>query len=210
LKKPTINIWSHFTEKCLFLAKGPSLNFLENYLDYGHIATVNESCLTVPTTIDYAFFNDLNALLNSKPAWNRIRSFVLPVMVFDDNVDSPPIPIDSIEDFPIERAITFNQNQHTWDHQCIQETITSKGFVNTDTSVMGLHFLIMKGYKNLFLLGHDGGIGYGEKMPCIHENRDMQKFRDILEFVSNELCKYYKNINIKFFDGKEIKSKLSN
>ncbi|HLX54247.1 MAG TPA: hypothetical protein VKR58_09915, partial [Aquella sp.] len=193
-------------KRCLFLAKGPSLCHAETMCKYGHIATVNEACLKISGTIDYAFFFDSSTLLNSKAAWDRIRLFVLPAMVFGRQINDAPIKINEIDGFPIERVVTFYKDQQDWDNKAeIVASIQSEELLTTDTAVMGLHFLTMCGYQEFMLLGHDGGIGYSD-VPNVIKDRDMSKFRETIEFVAGEICKKY-NTSISFYDGKVISSK---
>ena len=205
LRKKMVTWQNYFgqLDKCLFLGKGPSLDFLDNYKDYAHIATVNESCLKAPH-VDFGFFFDHNTLMRSKKAWGKIKTFVLPAMVFGDIVNGSiekPIRIDNIQGLPLDRVIVVYENQHSWEKEEIRNSISCKKLINTDTSVMGLHFLVKSGFRNIFLLGHDGKKGYAKDMPCIAKDRDMQKYRDIIEFVSQELTSIHIDLRIEFFDG---------
>ncbi len=185
-------------QKCLFVAKGPSLKFANNYTSNRHIATVNESCLKVDGQIDYAFFYDLNTLINSKSAWNRIKAFVMSAVIYGNKIDDDWVKIDTIPDLPLDRVITFYDDQHPWDYRAINKSLENGRFINTDTSVMGLHFLVKCGYKDIFLIGHDGGIGYANEVHGSSRNRNLQRFRDIIEFVSNGLMKRHSDLNISF------------
>lgn len=185
-------------KECVFLAKGPSLCFAKDYIKNKHVATVNEACLYVSGSIDYAFFYDKNALENSKPAWSKIKTFVMSSLLYGDKINDPYVPIDEIKDLPLERVVTFYEDQHEWDYIKIKESIVKGRFINTDTAVMGLHFLVLSGYKNIFLLGHDGGIGYANGVHGISKKRDLTRFREIIEFVSNEFRNKY-SVKIEFY-----------
>jgi len=186
------------SKKCLYLAKGPSLEFVDNHLWFGHVATVNEACLRVPGPIDFAFFYDKNTLENSKPAWNRIKTFVMSSLLYGDKINDDYVSIADIDDLPLDRVLTFYKDQHEWDFDKIEDSLKNDEFVNTDTSVMGLHFLIMCGYSDILLLGHDGGVGYAGDIFGSSPNRNLTRFREIIEFVSEKLSNKY-GVRIKFF-----------
>lgn len=191
--------------KCLFLAKGPSLMHANTMHKYGHVATVNEACLKFDGSIDYAFFFDSSTLLNSKPAWNRIKIFVMPAALFGCQIYDAPLKINEIEGLPLERVVTFYKDQQDWnDKSEIINSIKNEELLTTDTAVMGLHFLTLYGYREFMLLGHDGGVGYAE-VPNVIKDRDMTKFRNTIEFVADEISKKYP-VTISFYDGKIISS----
>lgn len=197
------NIKNHLSKRCLYLAKGPSLDFINNYLDFENIATVNEACLKVDTIIDYAFFLDKNALLNSEPCWHKIKNFVVPALIFEDGYYennkyiSKTISIENIKNFPINRAIISYASQESFNKSRIESKIKSNKLVVTDTAVMGMHFLTMCGYNDFMLLGHDGGKGYAKDMPNLSKERNMQDFRDQLNFVIKNLKNKFK-IKVRF------------
>lgn len=202
--KKNVRVWNeHFTKKCLYVAKGPSAKFLGDYLDFGHIATVNEACTKIDKMIDYAFFFDRNALVNSQAAWEKIRTFVLPALVFGDGINDPPVCIEEIPNFPYHRAITFYHNQDLWDYNEVVKNVHNKRLVSVDTAVMGFHFLVLSGYNDFMLLGHDGGVGYVDGVPCVHPERNMQVFRDNMVNLIKALKSIY-DIRVKFYDGGEL------
>lgn len=195
----------YFSKKCLYVAKGPSLNHIDDYINnYENIATVNESCLKVNRIIDFAFFLDKNAILNSKSSWHKIKNFVVPAMVFDDgyykndNFVNETISVEDIPEFPIEKAIILYSSQDEFNKKVIEHKIKLNKLVITDTAVFGMHFLTLCGYNDFMLLGHDGGVGYANNMPNLSNKRNMQKFRDELNFVIKTLKKKFK-IKVKFY-----------
>jgi len=186
-------------EKILYAAKGPSLEKYKLFDQYEHIATVNEACCKIDKGIEYAFFFDKNAILNSKESWNKIKNFVSPSYVFEDEIDADPVSISNIENFPLYRSIYFEEDQMDFDKSAIQRKITNKQLLTVDTAIMGLHYLVLAGYKEIFLLGHDGGIGYAEGIPCLKKNRNMQQFRDRIEFCS-KLLRQAHGVRIIFYE----------
>lgn len=185
--------------KILFAAKGPSLNHIGQFKNYINYATVNEACCKIDNSIEFAFFFDKNALLNSSEAWDRIQHFVMPAYLFDDGIDDPPIPLTSIAKLPKHKVIFFEENQDDFAHERIVEKINHEKLLTVDTAIMGLHFLVLWGFQDIFLIGHDGGKGYADGVPCLHLNRNMQEFRDRINFCRQELVKKYQ-IKITFFD----------
>ena len=183
--------------KCLFAAKGPSLNSIDKYRDFGHIATVNEACLRVSGPIEYAFFYDNNTVNNSRPVWDKIKTFVMSSILYGDKIDDKFVSISDIDGLPLDRAITFYEDQHIWDHNAVEISLMNGRFINTDTAVMGLHFLILHGYTDIKLLGHDGGIGYADGVYGTCEDRNMARFRNIMEFVVKLFTEKY-GVNIEF------------
>jgi len=198
----TIFDYVNSNKRCVFVAKGPSARHIEEYVDFGHIATVNEACLLVPNGIDFAFFYDKDALENSKPAWGRIKTFVMSAVLYGETFDDDCVPITEIEGLPLDRVLTFYEDQHDWDHEKVKASMQTDRFINTDTATMGLHFLLMNGYKEILLLGHDGGIGYAEGVCAKDKKREMSRFRDMMELVSKEFEKKY-NSKIRFFKENE-------
>lgn len=184
--------------KILYAAKGPSLDKFELFDDYQHIATVNEACCKIDKGIEYAFFFDKNAILNSKQSWNKIKNFVTPSYVFEDKIDAEPVSISKIKDLPIHRSVFFEIDQIDFDESVIQKNILDRKLLTVDTSIMGLHYLVLCGYKEIYLLGHDGGIGYAEGVPCLKKNRNMQQFRDRIEFCA-KLLQQEHGTNIIFY-----------
>jgi hypothetical protein len=193
------NYQSHFDDKILFVAKGPSLNHINKFIDFGKIATVNESCNKISKGIEYAFFFDCDALENSKPSWNKIKNFVTPPYLFSKGVDEQPVSIKDIKDFPIQRLLSVNLNQDDFEENIIYNKVRNNVLVTVDTSIMGLHFLVLSGYKNILLLGHDGGIGYADGVPCLSPKRNMQEFRRRIEKFASILKEFFQ-VKITFYD----------
>jgi hypothetical protein len=206
-KIPARTIDSHLNirNKCLFVAKGPSLAKVNDFKDFGHVATVNESCLRVPGPIDYAFFYDERTIEGSRPAWDRIKTFVISPIVYGGGVRDFDLftPLTEIRGFPVDRLLTFYEDQHEWDYQKMEESAEIGRLLNTDTAVMGLNFLVWNGYEHIYLLGHDGGIGYADGVGISGNfvNRDLSRFREIMEVAIQILTKHNR-LKVEFYDGK--------
>lgn len=194
-----LNVYLRDKNKILFAAKGPSLNHIDKFKNYTNYATVNEACCKIDGTIDFAFFFDKNALLNSFEAWERINHFVMPAYLFDDGTDDPPIAVASIKNLAKHKVIFFEEDQDDFVYEKIVEKINHEKLLTVDTAIMGLHFLVLMGFQEIFLLGHDGGVGYADGVPCLCANRDMQGFRDRINFCRQKFAKKYQ-IKITFFD----------
>lgn len=191
-------------ERCLYVAKGPSLAHATTFADYGHTAAVNESCLKIDGPIDYAFFYDHVALERTREVWSRIRTFVMSAILYNDDPGKNRISLDEIEGLPRERVLTFYEDQHPWNLTSLATSLAEDRFLNVDTSVMGLHFLAMAGYRDILLVGHDGGLGYADGMlgprPDLTQTRDFARYRTLMETVAKLLADKYR-MTIRFYDG---------
>jgi hypothetical protein len=108
------------------------------------------------------------------------------------------VSIENIPEFPIEKAVILYSSQDEFNKKNIKHKIKLNKLVITDTAVLGMHFLTLCGYNDFMLLGHDGGIGYANDVPNLSKERNMQKFRDELNFVVKQLKKKFK-IKVKFY-----------
>jgi len=182
------------------VAKGPSATYAVDHIPYcGAVATVNEAIMLVPHA-DFAFFSDECALRNCEEHWDKIRTFVCPAMVH--NEQSGLTPVSDI--LPADRnVLVTHRSQMDWVPDDIRHSIVCSKLVTTDTSVMGLHFLHLAGFKDFLLYGHDGGVGYAPGIPYMYEDRPMHKFREQIEAVADELAFTYYT-RIEFADGKII------
>ena len=194
--------WRRRRGRVLYVAKGPSAARASDYIRYaGTVATVNEAILLVPYS-DYAFFSDENALMNCRAHWHRIGKFVCPAYVHKDQRGVGSIPVTDVLGHDRNVVVT-HRSQMDWDPKKVEESVDAEELLTTDTSVMGLHFLHLAGFTDFLLYGHDGGIGYADGVPCLRQDRDMQRFREKIEFVSNELSLHH-GTRIEFADGKVI------
>jgi len=200
-KSTNLEKFINHKNKILFAAKGPSLNAIHKFSSFVNYATVNEACCKIKTAIRFAFFFDKNALMNSAEAWDRIEHFVMPSYLFDDGLDAPPVAVASIVNLPQEKIIFFEKDQDEFETNAIIKKINNDELLTIDTAIMGLHFLTLYGFKEIFLLGHDGGFGYADDVPCLSRERNMQGFRERIEFCSKELTKKHE-ATIKFYGEK--------
>jgi hypothetical protein len=177
--------------RCLYVAKGPSARHAAEALGrrkYWAVATVNEACLIVPGAINWAFFLDLDAIANAKPAWSRIRHLVMPPVVHSGVLKGAGARPDlMLPDLPVDRVRIINQGQIASSEDAIDEAWACGGMLMTDTATMGLHALVRLGYTAVDLLGHDGGVGYAAGLPALSQGKDHTPKRRILESVIRRL-----------------------
>lgn len=146
--------------RCLFVVPGPSSDHVLDCLGFGHIAAVNRAALLIPGPIDYAHCDDLEALEQIRPAWDRIKTFIVPDRLSIGSV----VSMQSWAEFPgvpHERALIFPHMPNTHSPSDIDAVIEDPERLATcNSACAGLHAMGRLGYRQVWVLGCDGGSGY--------------------------------------------------
>jgi hypothetical protein len=189
-------------EECVYVGKGPSATRAGEWTSICRVATVNEACLLVDGPVDYAFFTDAVTILNSKPAWDRIRHFVTPVFVHGEGPGAAPVPVDQIDGVPLDRFLCFRQNQSP--PEKLPKLHEDGRWLFSDTAVLGFHVLLTLGFTDFVLLGHDGGVGYADGVPCEDRGKNNDDKRAALEMAMTLLKEKFKFTAVWFRGEKSL------
>lgn len=186
-----MRLLSRFVERrdsCLLVIPGPSSIEVDSLLGCGHVATVNRGALLTRGSIDFAFCNDLEALEQIRPAWDRIRTFVVPDRLGIEG----KVSLKSWAEFegaPVDRALIFPHEPLAASEQQIDEVVDDPERVATFNSAgAGLHALARLGYRRIQVIGCDGGSGYS---PLLHHGgygSDFTVIRERMRYLAGALA----------------------
>lgn len=173
----------------LLVAAGPSSDHVEQYLDLGEIAAVNEVIRRIPDrNVKWLISLDLEALLNVHNEWPRAERFLVSSELFV-NAGPSDVKPDSIPDFPVERWTSFPLLP--WaitDEQVVDWIANDTRSAHRNAATAALHLFARMGYSPIYMLGHDGGLGYGAKYaeltPEASPQRDFRDLRARLELIA--------------------------
>jgi hypothetical protein len=172
---------------CVYVAKGPSAVRAAGYSDYHHVATVNEACLLVPGPVEYAFFVDLDTLEASRPAWDRIKTFVTPARLHVPRGyrgwENGSKWVGDVAGLPLHRVVAVEQGQIPATEEAVHAALCSDALPFTDTATLGLGFLHRRGYRRFLMFGHDGGVGYAAGVPHLLAQKDHTAKRQAIDMV---------------------------
>ena len=172
------------TGRCLFVVPGQSADHVLSCLGFGHIAAVNRAALIIPGPIDWSFCNDLEALEQIRPAWDRIRSFVVPDQLgIDGHVSEKSWA--EYPGVPHERALIFPHLPHT---SCVSDVDAviedSERLATCNSACGGLHAMGRLGYRQVWVLGCDGGTGYASLLRHGSHYRDFSVIKDRMHQIA--------------------------
>lgn len=171
----------------LFVAGGPSSDHVGEGLGFGEIAVVNQAVTVLPGAADWLVAADLEAVHNVREYWPRVKRFLVSERLHVNAADSvvtpawiPGFPVDRWVCFPIE-PIVYTDDQT---RDCIQND-THVALCNA--ACAGLHLFSRMGYSPIWMLGHDGGFGYGTSYASANvadSRRDFRAIRARLEVIA--------------------------
>lgn len=175
--------WQRFG-RLLFVVPGGSASHALECLAFGHVATVNRSALTVPGPIDLACCNDLEALNAIRPAWDRVRSFLVPdqlgvggEVVNHSWASEPGVPHD--------RALIFPHRPLTASPEEVDAALADPDRLATcNSACAGLHAAGRLGYRQIWVLGCDGGRSYDSLLCGGPVDRDFGVIRERMEQIA--------------------------
>ena len=144
--------------RVLFVSKGPSADHAKDCLDFGHVATMNDSSRLIPGPIDYATMGDLEALLDCRETWPRIKTFLIPDY-FHVNSAKSAVQASWIPGFPAERALLFPIEPIIYTDDATREAVMNDSHLALcNSATIGVHMLALLGYRQIWCwLGCDGG-----------------------------------------------------
>ena len=185
-------------QRCLLVVPGPSSDHVAEFLAFGHVATVNRGALLVDGSVDFAFCNDLEALEQIRQRWGRIRTFVVP----DRLGIGGRVSVQSWAEFPDvphERTLIFPHQPLTAAEVEIAATIDDPERLATFNSAgAGLHALARLGYRQIQVLGCDGGSGYSSLLHRGGYGSDFSVIRDRMHFLAG-LLKERHECEVRFY-----------
>lgn len=178
----------------LFVAGGPSSDRLADCLGFGAIAVVNQSLTLVPGTVDWLVAADLEALHTIRDHWPRVGRFLVSERLHVNAADSPVSPA-WLPGFPVDRWVSFPIAPIVYTDEetrnCIRND-THAALCNA--ACAGLHLFARMGYSPIWLLGHDGGFGYGADYAAKNvadSRRDFRPIRARLELIAHCLTEKF-------------------
>src|SRR3989344_6188575 len=197
--------------RCLYVGKGPSAKHANKYRNFGDVCVINEASSIVKGEIDYAVVVDFERLEGMRPDWNRIKTFFVPDKLIRNGKTPGDAPIQSVKDFPLEKAVVFPSRFWIPHHKRnIDKMFRKRKLIYPNTVTVGFHILSILGYNDFYILGNDGGVGYAEGIPYPKENEHAVKTRNrdikriVLEYVIRLLSKRYK-LKVRFWQLEDEK-----
>lgn len=185
------------TDRVLYVSKGPTADCAAEHLQFGGIATMNDSACLVEGNVDYAFQADLEATLASRPAWPRIQRFFVPDF-FHVNSAKSPVEASWIPGFPIERAETFPIEPICYTDEETRRAVLKDGLALCNSFCAGLHILALLGYRQIWVFGCDGGTAYASKWTGGSGERDFSPIRARAELIARCLRDRWQT-DVRFF-----------
>ncbi len=169
--------------RCVYVGKGPSFVHALDHLDFGDLATVNDTAAQIPGKTNRVAFCD-GARFNEMIPQERTERIVIPPPVQKRDAASCTVSLLSwMRDGSLSRS-------------CVTEAITNR--VSTYFGVpgpSGVVALWLMGYKQIWLFGHDGGTGRAAEFET--SNVDYQNRRDAIEFMVPLLAE--RGCDVKFW-----------
>ena len=146
-----------------------------------------------------------------RPDWNRIKTFFVPDKLIRNGETPGDAPIQSVKDFPLEKAVVFPSRFWIPHHKRnLNKMFRKRKLIYPNTVTVGFHILSILGYNDFYILGNDGGVGYAEGIPYPKENEHAVKTRNrnikriVLEYVIRLLSKRYK-LKVRFWQLEDEK-----
>lgn len=172
----------------LFVASGPSSDHVGECLGFGEIAVVNQAITVLPGDADWLVAADLEAIYNVRDHWSRVRRFLMSERLHVNAADSPVTPA-WVPGFPVERWISFPIEPIVYtDDQTRDGILHDRHVALCNAACAGLHLLARMGYSPIWMLGHDGGFGYGTRYAADNMADPLRDFRAIrarLELIAD-------------------------
>lgn len=171
----------------LFVAGGPSSDHVGEYLAFGETAVVNQAITVIPGPADWLVAADLEAIHNVRGHWPRVRRFLASERLHVNAADSPVTPA-WMPGFPAERWVSFPIEPIVYTDDQTRDCILHDTHVALcNAACAGLHLFARMGYSPIWMLGHDGGFGYGTRYAAgnaADPQRDFRAIRARLELIA--------------------------
>lgn len=173
--------------RCLFVVPGPSAEHALGMLPFGHIATVNRAALIVPGPIDLACCNDIEAIEAIRPAWDRVRTFIVPDQLgIGGRVENKSWA--EFPDAPHERALIFPHRPLTASPDEVDVAIDDPQRLPTcNSACAGLCAVARLGYQQVQVLGCDGGKRYASILCHGVDYEDYDVIRDRMHQIGRRV-----------------------
>ncbi len=172
--------------RCIYVGKGPSFVHALDHLDWGDLATVNDTAAQIPGKVNRVAFCD-GARFNGTIPQERTERIVIPPPVQKRDAASCTVSLLSwMRDGRLSRSCAT---------AAINDRVSAYFGAPAPSGVVGLWLM---GYKQIWLFGHDGGTGVSEGFK--DTNTDYQNRRDAIEFMVPLLAE--RGCEVKFWPEK--------